>query len=45
MDYIDKIFAKHQTHVTRSIRIMTLQDFRRAVVDIEADHLKRVCKT
>jgi len=54
MDYIEKIFNKHFTRwatnlehdvIIKHHKMMDLKDFRAAVKDIEADHLKRVCET
>jgi len=53
MDYVEEIFNKHYSREIRNYgagvwtikAAMTLKDFRAAVKDIEADHLKRVCET
>lgn len=52
MDYIEEIFKQHAkiaapVKTTRGVTfkdVLTLETFRAAVQDIEADHLKRVCK-
>ena len=48
MDYIEEIFNKHKSvlkFLGTTSDIMDIRDFRAAVADIEARHLKEVCKT
>ena len=54
MDFIETLFTKHYSNygigkvekgTATTKPLMDLQDFRSAVKDIEADHLRRVCET